>query len=69
MPRISEEAKYYIFMHETKRTMSLLEDRIKFFEKKIDIMQQAFKEMADSSNVILNKSMKRLKKFKEEIDA
>ena len=41
MPRISEEAKYYIFMHETKRTMSLL----------------------------LNKSMKRLKKFKEEIDA
>ena len=67
--RLSEDAKYYIFMHETKKQIANLEEKVDFFEKKIELMQQSFKEITDSSNLILNKSMKRLKKFEEKYNA
>ena len=67
--RLSEDAKYYIFMHEAKKQIANLEERVNFFEKKIELMQQSFKEITDSSNLILNRSMKRLKKFEEKYNA
>ena len=67
--RLSDDAKYYIFMHEAKKQIADLQERIDFFEKKIDLMQHSFKEMTDSSNIILNRSMKRLKKFEEKYNA
>ena len=67
--RLSDDAKYYIFMHEAKKQITNLEEKVNFFEKKIELMQQSFKEITDSSNLILNKSMKRLKKFEEKYDA
>lgn len=67
--RLSDDAKYYIFMHEAKKQIANLEKRVNFFEKKIELMQQSFKEITDSSNLILNRSMKRLKKFEEKYNA
>lgn len=67
--RLSDDAKYYIFMHEAKKQIANLEERVNFFEKKIELMQQSFKEITDSSNLILNRSMKRLKKFEEKYNA
>ena len=67
--RLSDDAKYYIFMHEAKKLIANLEKRVNFFEKKIELMQQSFKEITDSSNLILNRSMKRLKKFEEKYNA
>ena len=67
--RLSDDAKYYIFMHEAKKQIANLEERLNFFEKKIELMQQSFKEITDSSNLILNRSMKRLKKFEEKYNA
>ena len=67
--RLSDDAKYYIFMHEAKKQIANLEERVNFFEKKIELMQQSFKEITDSSNLILNRSIKRLKKFEEKYNA
>ena len=67
--RLSEDAKYYIFMHEAKKQIANLEEKVDFFEKKIELMQQSFKEITDSSNLILNRSIKRLKKFEEKYNA
>ena len=67
--RLSDDAKYYIFMHEAKKQIANLKERVNFFEKKIELMQQSFKEITDSSNLILNRSMKRLKKFEEKYNA
>ena len=67
--RLSDDAKYYIFMHEAKKQIANLEEKVNFFEKKIELMQQSFKEITDSSNLILNRSMKRLKKFEEKYNA
>ena len=67
--RLSEDAKYYIFMHEAKKQIANLEEKVNFFEKKIELMQQSFKEITDSSNLILNRSIKRLKKFEEKYNA
>ena len=67
--RLSDDAKYYIFMHEAKKQIANLKERVNFFEKKIELMQQSFKEITDSSNLILNRSIKRLKKFEEKYNA
>lgn len=67
--RLSDDAKYYIFMHEAKKQIANLEEKLNFFEKKIELIQQSFKEITDSSNLILNRSMKRLKKFEEKYNA
>ena len=67
--RLSDDAKYYIFMHEAKKQIANLEEKVNFFEKKIELLQQSVKEITDSSNLILNRSMKRLKKFEEKYNA
>ena len=67
--RLSDDAKYYIFMHETKKKLPLIVKRIDSLEEQINILQKSLEGMVKILNDTLNKSVKKLSQIKEKTDA
>ena len=67
--RLSDDAKYYIFMHETNKKLPLMVERINSLEEQIGILQKSLEGMVKILNDTLNKSIKKLSQIREKHNA